>query len=88
VRITAGPFTLQGLSAELAERGIKTHPRAVWVFVHAERLSFKKTISGRGTDVARQRARWKPIRAEALLAAGVHRRDLGETNMAPLRGWE
>jgi transposase len=40
-RIAAGPFTLRGLSAELAERGIKTHPRAVWVFVHAESLSFK-----------------------------------------------
>ena len=40
-RIAAGPFTLRGLSAELAERGIKTHPRAVWVFVHAEGLSFK-----------------------------------------------
>jgi putative transposase len=25
-RIAAGPFTLRGLSAELAERGIKTHP--------------------------------------------------------------
>jgi len=43
-RIAAGPFTLRGLSAELAERGIKTHPRAVWVFVHAEGLSFKKTM--------------------------------------------
>jgi putative transposase len=40
-RIAAGPFTLRGLSAELAEHGIKTHPRAVWVFVHAEGLSFK-----------------------------------------------
>jgi putative transposase len=38
-RIAAGPFTLRGLSAELAQRGIKTHPRAVWVFVHAEGLS-------------------------------------------------
>jgi len=41
-RIASGPFTLRGLAAELAERGIKTHPRAVWVFVHAEGLSFKK----------------------------------------------
>jgi len=44
-RIAAGPFTLRGLSAELAERGIKTHPRAVWVFVHAEGLSFKKRMA-------------------------------------------
>jgi len=48
-RIAAGPFTLRGLSAELTERGIKTHPRAVWVFVHAEGLSFKKNAAGRGT---------------------------------------
>jgi len=45
-RIAAGPFTLRGLSAELAERGVKTHPRAVWVFVHAEGLSFKKNAAG------------------------------------------
>ena len=51
-RIAAGPFTLRGLSAELAERGIKTHPRAVWVFVHAEGLSFKKNAAGRGTNAS------------------------------------
>jgi len=41
-RIEAGPFTLRGLVAELAAQGVKTQPRAVWVFVHAEGLSFKK----------------------------------------------
>jgi hypothetical protein len=51
-RIAAGPFTLRGLLAELAERGIKTHPRAVWVFVHAEGLSFKKNAAGRRTDAS------------------------------------
>jgi putative transposase len=51
-RIAAGAFTLRGLSAELAERGIKTHPRAVWVFVHAEGLSFKKNAAGRGADAS------------------------------------
>jgi putative transposase len=51
-RIGPAPFTLRGLSAELAERGIKTHPRAVWVFVHAEGLSFKKNAVGRGTDAS------------------------------------
>ena len=49
-RIAAGPFTLRGLAAELAERGIKTHPRAVWIFVHAEGLSFKKNAAARGAD--------------------------------------
>lgn len=41
-RIRSGPFTLRKLTAELAERGIKTDVRAVWTFVHAEGLSFKK----------------------------------------------
>jgi putative transposase len=48
-RIKAGAFTLRGLTAELAQRGIKTHPRAVWVFVHAEGLSFKKNGAAGGT---------------------------------------
>jgi transposase len=43
-------FTLRGLVAELAERGLKVDYRSVWNFVHAEKLSFKKN---RG----RQRAR-------------------------------
>ena len=51
-RIASGPFTLRGLTAELAKRGIKTHPRAVWVFVHAEGLSFKKNSAARGADTA------------------------------------
>jgi putative transposase len=41
-RIRSGPFTLRKLALELAERGIKTDVRAVWTFVHAEGLSFKK----------------------------------------------
>jgi putative transposase len=49
-RIASGPFTLRGLAAELAERGIKTHPRAVWVFVRSEGLSFKKNRSARRTN--------------------------------------
>jgi putative transposase len=51
-RIAAGPFTLRGLTAELAERGIKTQPRAVWVFVHAEGLSFKKNPAARRADAS------------------------------------
>lgn len=49
-RVASGPVTLRGLTAELAERGIKTQPRAVWVFLHAEGLSFKKNAVSRGTD--------------------------------------
>jgi len=33
-------FTLRGLVAELAERGLKVDYRSVWEFVHAEKLSF------------------------------------------------
>ena len=49
-RVASGPVTLRGLTAELAERGIKTQPRAVWVFLHAEGHSFKKNIAARGAN--------------------------------------
>jgi transposase len=49
-RVAAGPFTLRGLAAELAERGIKSNARAVWVFVHAEGLSFKKNPAAGRAD--------------------------------------
>jgi transposase len=39
---TRRDFTLRGLVAELAERGVKVDYRQVWEFVHAEGLSFKK----------------------------------------------
>ena len=51
-RVASGPFTLRGLAAELRARGIKTEARAVWVFVHAEGLSFKKNPAARGADAA------------------------------------
>ena len=35
-------FTLRGLQAELAGRGVKVDYRTVWNFVRAEGLSFKK----------------------------------------------
>lgn len=41
-RLQSGSFTTRGLTAELAERGIKTDRRAVWTFVREEGLSFKK----------------------------------------------
>jgi putative transposase len=41
-RIRNGAFTLRGLVAEFAERGLKVDYRSVWNFVHAEKLSFKK----------------------------------------------
>jgi putative transposase len=35
-------FTLRGLVAELAARGLKVDYRSVWEFVHGEKLSYKK----------------------------------------------
>jgi putative transposase len=35
-------FTLRGLVAELAGRGLKVDYRSVWEFVHAEKLTHKK----------------------------------------------
>ncbi len=46
-RVASGPITLRGLTGELAARGVKTDRRAVWVFLRAEGLSFKKN-RGRG----------------------------------------
>jgi putative transposase len=50
VRCRSGPFTTRGLTAELAARGIKTDRRAVWVFLHAEGLSFKKNRAAGRAD--------------------------------------
>jgi transposase len=90
-RLASGPFTLRGLAAELAERGIKTHPRAVWVFVHAQGLSYKKTLlpeEQTRPDVARKRARWKAYQSRIAPSRLVFIDETWvKTNMAPLRGW-
>ena len=41
-RCRSADFTLRGLVAELAERGLKVDYRSVWEFVHAEGLTHKK----------------------------------------------
>ena len=46
---TGSDFTLRGLVAELAERGVKVDYVQVWRFAHAEGLSFKKKRSSRRT---------------------------------------
>ena len=45
-RIKDRDFTLRGLVAELAARGLKVDYRTVWSFVHDEKLSFKKKRGG------------------------------------------
>ena len=52
-RIRDRDFTLRGLVAELAERGLKVDYRSVWEFVHAEKLSFKKKRGGWRTRSSR-----------------------------------
>lgn len=54
-RVKEKDFTLRGLIAELAERGLKVGYRAVWNFVHAEKLSFKKKPGGERARSARRR---------------------------------
>ena len=46
---TTSDFTLRGLVAELAERGVKVDYVQVWRFAHSEGLSFKKKCSSRRT---------------------------------------
>jgi transposase len=48
-------FTIRGLVAEFAERGLKVDYRSVWNFVHAEKLSFKKKSRRQRTRSPRHR---------------------------------
>ena len=45
-RLAAGAFTLRGLVAELAERGLRVDYRTMWKFAHGAGLSFKKNRAG------------------------------------------
>jgi len=60
-RTQAGDFTLRGLVAELAERGLKVDYRSVWNFVHDEKLSFKKNRAPQRTGSSRRRATAGPM---------------------------
>ena len=60
-RVREGGFTLRGLVAELAERGLKVDYRSVWNFVHAERLSFKKNRRRQRTRSPGRRAATRPV---------------------------
>jgi putative transposase len=52
---TKTDFTLRGLVAELATRGVKVDYVQVWRFAHAEGLSFKKKRSSRRTTETEDR---------------------------------
>src|SRR6266446_8895020 len=90
-RIKDRDFTLRGLVVELAERGLKVDYRSVWEFVHAEKLSFKKSVAPGERDrpdVARRRAQWigyqNRVEPDRLVFIDE---TWARTDMAPLRGW-
>ena len=89
-RIREGkPFTLRGLVAELAERGLKVDYRSVWNFVQCSASKKSVVASERDRpDVARRRGRWKErqdrIAPERLVFIDE---TWTRTNMEPLRGW-
>jgi transposase len=60
-RIKSNDFTLRGLVAELAGRGLKVDYHSVWDFVHAEKLSFKKKRGGWRTRSSRRGAAASPV---------------------------
>jgi putative transposase len=60
-RAHAAAFTLRGLVAELAERGLQVDYRTVWKFVHREQLSFKKNRAGQRAGSSRRRPQAKPL---------------------------
>ncbi|MFB0876050.1 MULTISPECIES: IS630 family transposase [unclassified Sphingobium] len=88
---TATDFTLRGLVAELAGRGVKVDYVQVWRFVHAEGLSFKKSVlpaEQLRPAVARRREQWKKYQGRLDPARLVFIDETwAKTNMAPLRGW-
>lgn len=89
-RVQEKAFTLVGLKAELAERGLEVDYRQVWNFVHEEKLSFK-TVSASEQDrpdVARRRAQWTKYQARIAAERLVFIDETWtKTNMEPLRGW-
>jgi hypothetical protein len=73
------------------EGGLKVDYRSVWEFVHAEKLSFKKSVVAGERDrpnIAWRRAQWTKyqdrIAPERLVFIDE---TWTKTNMAPLRGW-
>lgn len=54
---------LRSLQRELAERGVRVSYGAIWHFVHAEGLSFKKNRAGQRAGAARRRSSPGPVEA-------------------------
>ena len=88
---TKTDFTLRGLRAELAERGVSVDYRTVWSFAHDEGLSFKKSVlpaEQLRPKIARRREQWKKYQGRIDPRRLVFIDETwAKTNMAPLRGW-
>jgi len=84
-------FTLRGLVAELAKRGVKVDYVQVWRFVHAEELSFKKSVlpaEQLRPKIARRREQWRKYQNRLDPKRLVFIDETwAKTNMALLRGW-
>jgi putative transposase len=58
---TAAAFTLRGLVAELAGRGLRVDYRTVWTFIRREGLSFKKNRAGERAKRSRRRPQARAV---------------------------
>src|SRR5215210_4269843 len=86
-RCPEGDFTLRGLVAEFAERGLKVDYRSVWEFVHAEKLSHKKDADRGRAGPPRRGAPTSPMGGPATARRSgpprLHRRDLDQDQHGP-----
>ena len=80
-RLQSGPFTTRGLTAELADRGVKTDRRAVG-FRSRGRSELQKKPCSPASRIARRRAQTRTLEGASgqrrSHAPCLHRRDLGE----------
>ena len=60
-RTAAAAFTLRGLVAELAGRGLRVDYRTVWTFIRREGLSFKKNRAGERAKRSRRRPQERAV---------------------------
>jgi putative transposase len=60
-RIQRADYTLRGLVAELAERGLKVDYRSGVDFVHEQDQSFKKNRAGQRAGSSRRRAKARAV---------------------------
>ncbi len=60
-RLSQAPFTLRGLVAEVAGRGVRVDYRTLWSFVHGQGLSFKKNRAAQRTGAPCRRASAHPL---------------------------